>query len=306
MDKTLHEEALFVKQIFSTFFLIFLLTSCSNQEKRPMSVSANLWIGYSPLYYAQKKGWLRENNIKLIRTVSLQESLELFQNSFADILCGTQYEVQQSIQQKEKAGTIIPLDRSNGGDIILSNRSIQELKNEKLIKTYLEINSVNSVLLDYFKKKYDLKTSQLQLINSSQIVISQLPLQDEATLIITYNPNDIPLRKRAYKEIASTKDSDLFIIDVLYAPYTTQKYFANELQALNTIVYRALQELKNNPKNYFKTINSYFYYENYEEFLRALNSLEWIYSERKLLKLKRDNSPLSNKPEIYKEIKSED
>ena len=287
-----------MKHLFTFLLLLLLFWGCENKEQRPFVVTTNLWIGYSPLYFAEKKGWLRESNIKLIRTISLAESLETFKNKNADALCGTQYEIEQMIKYTKTAGSLIPLDRSYGGDYILSNRSIEQLQQESKIDVYLEVESVNSLMLEYFMTKHGLDKSQINLINSAQITNSKLSMKKDATLIITYDPYNLKLQKKGYLELGSTKDKEILVIDAIYAPDYTEKKFPQELQDLNTIIERSLNTLDENPKAYFDTINSYYYYENYEEFTMALKSIRWIYSDNKSLQNKRNGSLFSMKPKL--------
>lgn len=281
-------------------FLLFMLGCESTSPNRPMSVSTNLWIGYSPLYYAEKKGWLRKNNIKLIRTVSLGESLQTFGNNSSDMCCATQYEIEQIDKANTESGSVILLDRSNGGDYILANRSIDELKLEKKIDVYLETESVNTILLQYFMIKYSLKPSQINIINSPQILNSQLKMKRNATLIITYDPFNIKLQKKGYREIASTKDRDLLVIDAIYTSHKTEKIFHKEIDRLNVLIYNSLKALQENPLEYFETINSYFAYSDYVEFQNALASIEWIYSDHTIVIKKREEHSGLKIPKLIK------
>ncbi len=256
---------------------IFFL-GCEEKNSEPMVVSTNMWIGYSPLYYAEKKGWLREHNIKLVRTVSLGESLDTFEKGSADMLCGTQYELKKVSDNDANNGRIILLDRSNGGDIILSNLSIDELKSEKKIDVYLEIDSVNSVLFEYFMKEYSLSETQINYIDKTPDISARLRMKKTPTVIVTYSPYDEMLKKQNYKMIASTKDSELLVVDIIYAPFKTSEKFSKELDRLNFLIAKSLSDLKTKPKEYYKAINDDFGFKDYYEFEDALGSIEWIYS----------------------------
>jgi len=289
-----------IKSVLALILLIIFFTGCDSKQTRPMLISTNLWVGYSPLYYAQEKGWLRENNIKLIRTVSLAESLNTFQNRTSDVLCGTRYEIQKVSQNESKPGSVILLDRSNGGDYILSNRSLDELKRASKIDVFMEIESVNSILLEFFMNMHGLKSSQMNLINSSQIINSKLPMKKNATLIITYEPYNIKLEKQGYRILGSTKEPDLLVIDAMYIPHRTKQKFTKEIDRVNFIMFQSLKALKENPKEYFQTINKYYEYANFTEFENSLNSIEWIYSNHSLVIKNRKESSTKNFPKLIK------
>ncbi len=293
-----------MRVILLFIFFALMFGGCDSKPTRPMVVSTNLWIGYSPLYYAEKKGWLRENNIKLVRTVSLSESFQAFTNGSADMLCGTRYEILKVSQNETETGSVIPLDRSNGGDYVLGNRSIKELKSEKKINVYLEAESVNTVLLDFFLKKHALSYSQINIIDSSQVVNSKLRMKRDATIVVTYDPYNIKLQKRGYVVLGSTKESDLLVIDAIYAPQRIKREFPTEIKTLNFLIFKSLKALRDNPKEYFEKINNYYAYADFKEFEDALASIEWIYSDRSVVIKKRKESPSDKRPmliEAYKE-----
>jgi len=273
---------LFVAILVAIFFL-----GCESKPTRPMLISTNLWIGYSPLYYAQKKGWLRQNNIKLVQTISLGESFKTFKSGAVDMLCGTQYEIRKACKDYEDKGGVIMLDRSNGGDKILSNFSIDELKSKKKIDLYLEVESVNSVLFEYFMQKHALSKKQINFINKTPDISSKLRMKTRPTVIVTYSPYNNDLEEKGYKEIASTKDNDLLVLDAVYVPPKTMKQFPRELDRLNFLIAKSLKDLESNPKEYFNVINSEFNFDNYEEFKIALSSIEWIYDNHSVVINKR-------------------
>lgn len=266
---------------FINIFLIALfLTACSPaKNSRPMIVAANLWIGYSPLYYAEEKGWLRENNIKLVRTTSLAESLKAFKNGHIDMFAGTQYEFEEAKKLQKTLKTLILLDRSNGGDIILSNRSIDELKNEKFT-AYLEMQSINKLFLQEFIRLNSINADKIKLINKTPDSSSKLIMKKEPIVIVTYNPYEIQLKKRGYRVAASTNDKNYLIFDALFTSTNTQELFSQEIDKLNSIVSKSLDVLSKDPKEYYSKINKYFQYVNYDEFISSIDSIEWIYKDR--------------------------
>ncbi|MCD6190639.1 MAG: hypothetical protein J7K14_03750 [Sulfurimonas sp.] len=292
-----------MKTILLLVFFALMFSGCESKPNRPMVVSANLWIGYSPLYYAEKKGWLRESNIKLVRTVSLGESLELFNGGHSDMVCATQYEIQKIQNAQSELGSVILLDRSNGGDFVLSNRTVDELKSEQKINVYLEVESVNTLLLKYFMDKHTLKPSQMNMIDSSQALNARLSMKKEATIIVTYDPYNIKLIKRGYKEVGSTKDRELLVVDAIYAPTKTEKNFSKEMAELNRLVYKSLEVLKSNPKEYFEAINSYYGYDNYTAFEEATKLIEWIYSDHTVVFNKHNEMSQSKLPNLIEAFK---
>ena len=102
------------------FLLSILTTGCERSREEPLKISVNSWIGYTPFFYAKAKGWLDPLNIKILNVVSLSESVYLYQSGNAHALTGTQYEYELLTNEDDSLIPIMLLDRSNGGDLIMS------------------------------------------------------------------------------------------------------------------------------------------------------------------------------------------
>jgi NitT/TauT family transport system substrate-binding protein len=265
--------------------VIFLLSSslffssCSEKEKT-LRVSATTWIGYSPLYYAKEKGWLKPLNIKLLHVSSLSENLYLYEAKNSDAYVGTQYEYGILSKKDATLAPIILFDRSNGGDVVMSNVSIEILQQTKeSIDAYLEMDSINKTMLEDFLVRYNLKDKEINYINRDQVRISILNAKkiSKPTIAITYIPYDIQLQKKGFKIVASTKDNlNLLVIDALF---TNQKIFnehKNQFYQLKVAVDNALIALEQNPKEFYDTIKPYILEISYEEFLSSLDGIIWI------------------------------
>ena len=148
-----------IKKLSFLILSIFLLTSCSIQNEEKLKISTTTWIGYTPLYYAKEKGWLEPLNIKLLNVVSLSENMYLYKAGNSDAYVGTQYEY--NVLKKDNLIPIIMFDKSNGGDIVMSNYSVNDLlKTDSKIDVYLEMDSINSIVFDDFIKQYNLSNKQ--------------------------------------------------------------------------------------------------------------------------------------------------
>jgi len=276
-------------------FLIILLFLNSCQQKQKINLAVNEWIGYAPLFYANEKGWLKKENIKLIRTVSLGESIKLFENGLVEAFTATQYEFNLI---KSKVVPIILLDKSYGGDMILSNSSIQELNNSKKVDAYLELDSVNYLLLKYFTTKYDIDIKKFNFINKDQKQITNQQFDfSKPILIVTYTPYDIILKKQGFKTIASTKtDDDLIVIDALFI----DKDLKNDKRflSLSKQINKAILEIQKNPKKAYNLIKNYYPNLSFAEFKKELTYIKWINNNKKLLK-RLENIDFNTKDLIY-------
>lgn len=265
------------KSIF-LLFTIFIFTSCSIQENKKLKIATTSWIGYTPLLYVQEKGWLEPLNIKLLNVVSLSESMYLYKGNNADVYMGTQYEYNFLAQKIESLIPIMLMNKSNGGDLVMSNFSVDELqKTEQEIDVYLEMDSINSILFEVFIKKYNLENKQINYINKDQAYISELKNINKPTVIVTYVPYNKILEKNGFKSLETTKNNyDLLVIDGMITTKETLNENKKTFLELKKLINKAIENLQNDPKEYYETIKDYLIDANYEEFSESLNDIIWI------------------------------
>jgi len=264
-----------MKKIILMVLMLFFV-GCEN--KKDINIAANEWIGYAPIFYANEMGWLKKEHFRLIRTVSLGESLDLFKNGLVNSFAATQYEYNQV---KNKVKPIILLDRSYGGDVIVSNKSLDELKKSKKIDVYLEMDSVNFLLFKYFAKKYNFPMSKFNFFNMDQQEISQKIFKDSRpVIVVTYSPYDVIYLKRGFREIASSKDKDLLIIDALFIDDECK---LKRFHKLKRYIDLAIEIIKNNPKKAYEVLKNYYPNMSFDDFKKGLEKIKWVNHPKKEL-----------------------
>ncbi len=264
----------------SMFFLSLVIVACSSQNYEKLKVSSSTWIGYSPLFYAKEQGWLKPLNIKLLNVVSLSENVYLYEAGNSDAFVGTQYEYNLLAQKKHSLMPIIMFDRSYGGDLIMSNVSIEELQETNAtIDVYLEMDSVNKTLIEYFVEEYNLKNKHINYINQDQTQISTLNAEHtkHPVIAVTYIPYNQTLQKQGFHELVSTKDGlDIFVVDAMFT--TTEIFHRHQEQfiELKKLIDKALLVLKNDPHHFYESVKPYMNNISYDEFNASLNDIIWI------------------------------
>jgi len=268
---------------FILFLLIaFSFISCSStaQKDETITISTNQWIGYTPLFYAYEKGYLKELDVKLINSVSLAEAADIYRVGQANMVTTTQHEFNALRDDTHNIVPVILLDRSNGADMVLSNRSLQELKDSKKIYAYLEVDSINREILKDFIKNNNLNENNFVIINKDQEQIQNVnfkKLHNRDLLIVTYTPYDAPLKEQGFKEVASTKNIDsIIVIDALCSTKELRKNKEEQLLRLKKIIDKSIDEITQNPRQAHKITAKYLSNISYAEFTSALKNIKWI------------------------------
>ncbi|WP_457748643.1 hypothetical protein [Sulfurimonas sp.] len=262
--------------IFFTMLISF--TACSSQNEKEITIATNQWIGYAPLFYANETGALDTLHIKLFTNVSLAEAADLYDIGKVDMVTTTQHEYNALKKSTHDIVPIILIDRSNGGDMILANKSLQELKKANKIYTYLEVDSINNELLQDFIKHNNIDKNKIIYINKDQKQIQDVRNEKNKTiLIVTYSPYDISLKKKGFKELASTKEiQSLIVVDSLCAKNTLIQNDRQRLIALKKVIDQAIDTIQQDPRASYEKVKKYLSNMSYNDYMTSLHLIKWI------------------------------
>lgn len=273
--------------VFSTLLSLFIaltLSSCSNKESDRLEIMTNSWIGFSPLFYAKEQGWLEPLNIKLSNVVSLGENIHIYQNAQKHAFTGTQHEFYQVSKMQPDLVPVIMFDRSNGGDMVMSNVTLEALQAMQTpIDVYLELDTINKVVFEEFIKQNALEDKQFNYHNKDQVkIVTTIKNQtfSEPMIIVTYNPYNFALQQRGFNTLASTADNlNLLVVDALYTPKNVLLKHRDQFIGLKQAVSRALEVLKTDPAGYYNTVKPYLENGSFEDFQASLHDIEWLDNE---------------------------
>ena len=258
---------------------ILILSSCSESEKKPpLVLTTDTWVGAAPLYYAHAMGWLKEANIEMLQTDSIDENVEHYNNGAADIITGTAHEYRRLTPRHPDLVPIIIYDRSYGGDVILSNRTLSQIcQSGENIDIYLEKNTVSEEMLNYFLGENNLSKQRFILYDRNQNEMEKLmasPLS-APVIVITYNPHDIILKKQGFFELASSKNERYVIVDGIYLSSQIAHQHPEQMKALRNALGAAVRAYHHDPKAFYETIKSYLGNVSYEEFGKMIGNIQW-------------------------------
>lgn len=258
--------------------ILFTFTACTSKPQKKIVIATNQWIGYTPLFYAYEKGELDKLNITLITSVSLAEATDLYIIGKADMVTTTQHEYNILKNTKHGIKAVILIDRSNGGDMILANKSLKALQKSKKIDAYLEVDSVNQeILLDFLQKNH-INEDKINFINKDQQQIQAVKNDTKKNiLIVTYAPYNTNLEKKGFKELASTKDmNSIIVIDALCASNEIIKNDKARLIQLKKIIDESITAIEQEPEASYRVVSKYLSDLNYKDYLDSLTLIKWI------------------------------
>lgn len=262
------------------FLAILILSSCSEvQEKPPLVISVDPWIGSAPFYYAHAKGWLKEANIELILTPSIGENLRIFEAGASDMFAGTQHEYFRERKKHPDLMPIIHYDRSFGGDIVMANRTNKELINsDEMIALYFEADTVNEEMAEYWIADKNISKERLRIHIRVQDEI--VKMRSDATtspmVLVTYNPHNLILEKHGFREVASTKNDNYLVIDAVYSSSKLYHQNPQTFKQLSKAIKAAMRAYETNPKEFYEKVKPYLGNPTYDEFIKMRQNVQWF------------------------------
>ncbi|WP_124948553.1 hypothetical protein [Sulfuriferula thiophila] len=256
---------------------LFTYRYVMNLNQEQIRISTNPWVGFTPFIYAQEKGWLEKTPFRFIWLVDLTENSRMYEREFTQGFTATQYELMH-FKEHSHIKPVFLIDRSVGADVILSNRSLNELRNtHDPITVYLERGSLHDDILKAFIKENALEHQALILKNSSQQSMALIEPASTPIIALSYAPYVSNLTKRGLVAIASTATMKSFIIvDALYMDERFVTGREDEYRKLKTIFNRALEQLSTDPHEYYQTIHGYLEGQSYDEFMATTQQIEWL------------------------------
>jgi NitT/TauT family transport system substrate-binding protein len=240
-------------------------------------ISSNPWVGFTPFIYAQEKGWFDRTPFRFVWQVDLTENVRLFERGFTQGFTATQYEMLHAKNPSELVPVFL-IDRSDGADSILSNKTINQLSDTtEPIRVYLERDSMQSDLFKAFVREYGLIDRKFVFINSAQKSMTEIKPVVTPEILLSYAPYASQLLEKGFHVIASSHTLKSFsVVDALFVNKHIVDQDRNQFYTLKRIYDRALDSFHQNPKEYYQKIQGYLEGQTYAQFMQSTQEIEWF------------------------------
>lgn len=281
------------------FLMILSLSGCVQKKDEPLVITTNLWVGFTPIIYAEQTGMLKNCNIKLHIVSSLGESYRLYDSGLVSGFTGTQAEASRA--KNRDLYPVVLFDISYGADNVVSTMSQAELKNsgDREITVYYEMNTVNEIMLKYLYEHGYLKENSGKVIlkNMNQDQMANMDFGDTDSVIITYDPYTSKYMKDGLNLIVSSRHEDILIMDALFLKKDMINRYKKDIKILRDSSRQALRVLNENPEKFYGVIKDYLKDQRYNEFIESTHGIKWIMEEKGdskvILMMKNHNIPTS-------------
>ncbi|MBN2824593.1 MAG: hypothetical protein JXQ76_04655 [Campylobacterales bacterium] len=238
-------------------------------------------------------GYLKDTNIEIVPTASLETSIEFIKRDVVDGFCSTQ----RGFNVVKKLVDVTPIylfNKSYGGDVILSNLPKEKLLalKDTTVDVYMEVESINYLMFEQFKQHYRLDSLNFNIINKTQNTIDTKKIKANS-IIVSYTSFSDTFKKDGFYEIDNSKNPIYHIIDGLFIKTSTLKSNKENFKILSHSLNKSIKALKSNPKAFYEVVKKYLDNQSYEEFVESLSGIKFINGDRDeiISYLKKHNIP---------------
>ncbi len=284
-------------KFFVIFLTVFLLSSCTEKTSSPIRIAMNPWPGYEFLYLAEQKGFYKEQglDVTIVQVDSLADAKRAYVNGFVDGMASTLIEmVQSQILSPEPLNLVLITDYSNGGDVVISEKSYQSIAELKGKKIGCEVSSLGIFVLQRALAKYGMSIDDVEVVNTEQSRGKNALEEGKIDAFVTYPPTSIDiLRSENYTKIFTSAEIPNEIVDVVSLSKKSISENPNLVTSLQKAWDQALAYFENNKEDAVKIMSDRQGITS-EEFLEVLGDLVVLDSK--------EQSILFSNPESFQKI----
>lgn len=268
--------------VFISVSAVVLHFESSRNKENYLHISANPWVGFTPIAYAQEKGWIDHKSFRFSWHVDMSESAKLYDSQLIDGFLSTQYEVANvNVDDAAPPKAVLLIDSPNSHAVILSNFTLDQLSNYKNeVLVYLDNDALMKDFLHSFISSNQLSHVKFKFITED---MHEFPVQKNTgspIVIVTCAPYSTQMIAHGYKVIKSNEHVDSFrFINAMFISASRLIGREGDIKALKESIERAKDSLSSNPVEFYEVVRPYLDGLSYDEFMTEVSELEWANEE---------------------------
>lgn len=191
------------------------LTSCAWLQDLPIAIAAHVWLGYEPMFLAEREGWLDPRHVRLLETANASESIQALQTQRVDGAALTLDETLKARALGLPLSVVMVFNISAGADMLLVREGISELAGLRGVRLGFEQTSVGELLLAVILRRAGLSPQSLNLYPLAVDRHLQAWQDNQLDAVITYEPVASKILRQGAVKLFDTRQTPNTIVDVL-------------------------------------------------------------------------------------------
>jgi len=159
-------------------------------EEMKLTLGGNLWIGFTPVFIAQEKGFFREQNlnVEFFQFNSTADSSAAFLADKVESVVVVSSEAVSLAARGKDYRTPLVQDLSRGGDGILARSQVDSIKDFQGRRIAVEQGTVSHFFLLEVLKDAGLSEQEIQLVNANPSAAAAAYEAGNVDIAVTYAP----------------------------------------------------------------------------------------------------------------------
>lgn len=226
------------------------LPACSWIGSQPIAIAAHTWLGYEPVFLAQREGWIDPQLAQIVQTTNATESLEALVQGKVQGAALTMDEMLRARAAGQALTAVLVFNVSAGADMLVARPGLKTLAELKGKRIGYEPSSVGDLLLSEI----------LALAQLDKQDVTVMPMTVDTHLhawegrlvdaLISYEPVGSQLVQRGGIKLFDSRQTPNMIVDVL--AMRTDVLDRSHDKALRHLIaghFEALERLRHSPQD---------------------------------------------------------
>jgi NitT/TauT family transport system substrate-binding protein len=225
------------------------LPACGGSEPKQLAVASHIWVGYEPMFLAEREGWIDQKQVRLVETVAAPDSIQALAEGRVQAAALTLDETFKARELGQKLSVVLVFNISAGADMLLTRaplKSLSELRGKRLA---VEQSSVGELLLSEILQKAGLATQDVTLVPLSVERHIEGWKQNVFDAVITYEPVATELLNLGASRLFDTRQLPDTVVDVLAVRTDALVTHGTAIRHLIACHFKALDHLTRNPQD---------------------------------------------------------
>ncbi|MDR7519199.1 MAG: ABC transporter substrate-binding protein [Armatimonadota bacterium] len=216
----------------------------------PLKIGYPVWVGYGPLFLAEKKGFLKElgTSVEFILMEDTKPRYVALAAKRIDGLMTTIDTVVQRVKPDLQMAAILAMDDSKGGDGIVARKEIQSVRDLKGKKVAFSEGSVSHFFLAFLLQQHGMSLRDITPVNMTAGDAGAAFVAGKVDAAVTWEPWLTRGKQAAHgKVLVDSSATPNLIVDVLVFRKDVIKARPKDMENLVRAWVRAVDFWKANP-----------------------------------------------------------
>jgi NitT/TauT family transport system substrate-binding protein len=239
-----------LKKLIGLAAMASVLALASIAEAGSLKLGHSTWVGYGPFYIARDKGFFKDEGVDVELVIMEDTPIKMgaLMAGQLDLVASTVDEF--PIYMKPGIGLhyVLAVDNSKGGDGIVANKDIADIKGLKGKKVAFEQGSVSQFFLNALLKDAGMTQADIEPVNMAATDAGVAFAAKQVDAAVTWEPALSQGAKAPHgKLLLSSADKPGLITDVVAATTDTIAKKKDDIKGFVRAWYKALAFIKSSP-----------------------------------------------------------